>query len=147
MLVGQARIGDAVGLIGSWSAVEVRWGRSPRLLHREGTLLKVHDLDRFFGAETSLINTFTVPWPDEEKWEAAVSPDGDFAVFCKDDAVSAVTPSGAVLWEHRGHERDHPDENRSSCWITDDGRYVWAMLTGDVEGDFRAGPDRGLPWR
>ncbi|WP_329092872.1 hypothetical protein [Streptosporangium sp. NBC_01469] len=133
-LVGQARIREAARWMGRPSAVEVRRERSPRLLRREDTLLKLYDLNRFFRAEASLINTFTVPWPDEHAWEAAVSPDGDVGVFCKDDAVCAVTSSGVVLWEHRGHGRDHPKENRSSCRVTDDGRYVWAMLVGEVGG-------------
>lgn len=109
----------------------------PTLLHRDGTLLRLQDLDRLFGAETSLINTFTVPWPDERGWEAAVGPDGDFAVFCKDDAVRAVTPTGAVLWEHRGHEGG-TTADRSSCRVTDDGRYILIdATTGKARGDVR----------
>ncbi|MEV2272329.1 hypothetical protein [Nonomuraea africana] len=130
VLVGQAHLGNAVRLVESPWAVEVRRGRSPRMLHLEGASLRLYDLDRFFGAGTSLINTFPAPWPAEEAWEAAVGPDGDVGVFCHDGAVRAVAPSGAVLWEHRGHERQSPSVNRSSCRVSDDGRHVWVLLPG-----------------
>ncbi|MFC7644785.1 hypothetical protein ACFQX6_31920 [Streptosporangium lutulentum] len=139
--VGQARIRDAARWMGRPWAVEVRRGRPPRLLRQEGALLTLHDLNRFFGAEASLIGTFTVPWPDGHAWEAAVSPDGDVGVFCGDDAVCAVTSSGAVLWEHRGRDLRRPNENRSSCRFTDDGRHVWAMLVGEVGDGFYLGDE------
>ncbi|GAA2688740.1 hypothetical protein [Nonomuraea recticatena] len=150
---GRAHLRNAARVVGPPWAVEVGRAGPPRMLLGEGTSLELHDLDAFFGAEPSLISAFAVPWPDEESWEAAVSPDGDVGVFCNDEAVRAVTPTGAVLWEHRGHRRHSRKENRSSCRVSDDGRHVWAMLPGPPssgvwrdDGTFDGTPYQGDEW-
>ncbi|MFD0431234.1 hypothetical protein ACFQ60_39955 [Streptomyces zhihengii] len=100
-----------------------------------------------------------------------MSPDGTFAVFSGQRAVRAVARDGRTLWEHPhacwGPELGHPHtgdaqqvcrgSEHGSCRVSDDGRFVWAHVVADPEGDAdpeywvvldaRDGRETGrLPW-
>ncbi|MFJ5924524.1 hypothetical protein ACIQF6_18190 [Kitasatospora sp. NPDC092948] len=122
---------------------------SRRALLRDGARLAVFDLDAVFGGRPEPSATFPLPWPGWTGGVHSVSPDGSFAVFSGQRAVRAVNGDGTTRWEYRhpcwGPELGHPhsgDEQEvcrgsehGSCWVSDDGRVVWAHLPGTSDAE------------
>ncbi|MFC9272723.1 hypothetical protein ACFTXJ_33660 [Streptomyces zhihengii] len=131
------------------SAFETRRGGPSRALLRHGDELFVHDLREVFAGESAPAAVFPFPWPGWHGGVHSVSPDGTFAVFSGQRAVRAVARDGRTLWEHPhacwGPELGHPHtgdaqqvcrgSEHGSCRVSDDGRFVWAHVVAEPEGD------------
>ncbi|MEV7119624.1 hypothetical protein [Kitasatospora griseola] len=128
--------------------VEGRAG-SRRAVLRDGARLAVFDLDAVFDGRMEPSVVFPLPWPGWTGGVHTVSPDGSFAVFSGQRAVRAVNSDGTTRWEYPhpcwGPELGHPhsgDEQevcagseQGSCWVSDDGRVVWAHTPGPSGDD------------
>ncbi|MGW4378701.1 hypothetical protein [Kitasatospora sp. NPDC004531] len=143
----EAVLRGTVALPGGWDLVDglgfERRGSSRRAVLRDGARLSLHDLDTMFDGQPAA--TFPLPWPGWSNGVHSVSPDGSFAAFAGQRAVRAVNGDGTTRWEYRhacwgplvGHPHSGDEQQvcvgseHGSCWVSDDGRTVWAHVPAD----------------
>jgi len=81
-----------------------------------------------------------VRFPLPSGWRAShwVAPDLHFAAVSERDRVLAIDRRGRVLWQYAHHPWGGSQSESGSCWVSVDGKQVWATAPTAV------GPDHWL---